>query len=432
MKFSQVNKWVVLAVLAMLALLCAQPAFAQATAANNFDGLSGLLRQVVTQFDAGRAEVLNYAISLFWLLAGLSFFWDGMKWMFSDASAEQIFAEVAKKVLYLALYAAILGVPGHGESLAVKALNEVKNSATQLARPWARGADVHAIENPQELISTGARLAEQIGASSLKAWGAPAGKTAASEKSWFSAPWADLDIKGTAVRVVFGLLSMIVAWATAAYVLFAYVHIALQVVVLNIEFAIIGSLGLFYLAGAGSEWTTQYRDQWFRFIVSYLMKFALIVAIVTVLGGLVTDFANDIVRRILLEPMAVTPEQANDFWVNLFKGYLLMAVLVYAYRLIIEHVPATFQALMSASPSGNSSALAGRAMQDAASGAANTARGTGQVAQAGATLGQAAVNQAPKAVGGAMQLGSAVYTGAKSMASGLRPGGGDRAGKIGG
>lgn len=162
------------------------------------------------------------------------------------------------------------------------------------------------------------------------------------------------------------LIMSIVVVGSLLFTMIAFMLVALQLLMTQIEFALISGVGLVQLGMSGASFTTMFSEKYFGYIVSTGIKLMMIFVIAG-LGTQISQGEVDLIASYQSSGNHIPP-------VNL----LMSSVVMLMYGAMAMQIPSVAGALMNGSPSMSAGGIAG--------GAAAVAGGVAGAAMAGAGL----------------------------------------------
>lgn len=179
------------------------------------------------------------------------------------------------------------------------------------------------------------------------------------------------------------ILMALVVIGSVLFTMIAFMLVALQLLMTQIEFALISGVGLVQLGFSGASFTTMFSEKYFGYIVSTGIKLMMIFVIAG-LGTQISQGEIDLIASYQSSGNHIPP-------VNL----LLSSVVMLMYGCMAMMIPSVAGALMNGSPSMSAGGMAG--------GAAAIAGGAAGAAMAGAGLAAGAAGMASGATNFAKQ-----------------------------
>lgn len=317
--------------------------------------LTNIMNQFSQVFSLGRGQVFNYAWALLAILTGLELSVASLFWLLTK---DEIIPVFIKKVLTIGLF--IFFVQGFGPGFNGMSLSNIILQGFIKTGAVAGGnANVaNVMGDPSAIIDLGIAAA------------GPIFKSQSLIASLLNSAGVDFIFRG-----ICGLL-----------ILFTYFVLAIQIVITNIEFGIVSTLGLILLPFGVFRYTSFLADKFFGAIIAFGIKLMVLAFVVGVTFPLLQSFTL---------PSDPTPDQIIS---------MLFACAAIAF--IAWHAPGVASAILAGSPS----LTAGTGAQGAIAG--------GMVMAGAAAPGAAGLKGASALAGGT----SAVAGGGGSVRNALRAG----------
>jgi len=312
------------------------------------------------------SALIGDAKDLFTVLAGLEITWLALTWLLARQTFDEIVPALVKKIITLGFFAAIL-------INAQTWVPDILNSFTQA------GATASGLPSLSPSTIAGYALTYPLHIL--------AGQATQSGTGFFGK--AIQAVKDTVDPAMW--LEMIERVMIAIMLFFAFIYIAIEMMVLLIESYIVVGAGVLFLGFGGSRWTTKFVDGYINFAVSVGVKLFTIYLIV---GALITTVIPQINSQLM------TTGAFN------FSGGLTAAAIMLVAAMITKKIPEHAGALLGSGAGMTAGAFTGEAGK--VGGAvlmAGAAAATG-----GASL--AAGGAAAGAAGGAGAAGAAGSVGA--------------------
>ncbi len=186
--------------------------------------------------------------------------------------------------------------------------------------------------------------------------------------------WTAWDASANPLSWGSDLIMAIVVIGSMLFTMIAFMLVALQLLMTQIEFTLISGVGLVQLGFSGASFTTMFSEKYFGYIVSTGIKMMMIFVIAG-LGTQISQGEIDLIASYQSSGNHIPP-------VNL----LLSSVVMLMYGAMAMQIPSVAGALMNGSPSMSAGGMAG--------GAAAIAGGVAGAAMAGAGLAAGAASVA--------------------------------------
>ena len=229
----------------VLALFVIAPE-SQALATNNF--LDSVVTTYQTKTVAWEGVLRNYALSLFWILAGIEFVWSSIKLAIKGADISEFLAELLNRILYIGFFLTLLLNSSAWSTAIVDSFRQAGSAAVAAAGGTGGIA-------PSNVLDAGWEILQQVVAS-MNLWD-----------------------PGDTLLIALAAIIILIAFALTT---------ALLIMALVESYFVISS-GVILMGFGGSQWTNQFAVNTIRYAVSVGAKLFM-VQLVIGLGRI--DFAR--------------------------------------------------------------------------------------------------------------------------------------------
>lgn len=357
--------------------------------------------QVLTWYQSLKTD----AEEIFYALFGVDFVYLVSQWLIGGKDVHEVFTSFIKKMMSFAFFYTIL-LNAH------RLIGWVENGFQQSA--------IQATGASGGLLSWIFGTASQVFMACLVGPQVHDKSTGALESIWQT-------ITGGPTVLLSDLLGMLVGLVVGVIALLAMIYLALEYIAIQLEAAMVASVGIILMGFAGSRWTVQHAEGYLKYALSVGVRFLVILIWI----GFLQKSAGTVITQILSQVNSSSPASNLDSALVAY-GEVLIFVLLIAW--MTKKLPSIASSIMTgaSSLSGGSEGtalLAGAAIAGGVGlmgGAALAGRGG-----AGVMTGAQAASAAGSAGGGAGGAAGAL-TGAGGAGSGAAGGMGGGAGEAGG
>ncbi|MBU2801352.1 P-type conjugative transfer protein TrbL [Acidithiobacillus caldus] len=357
--------------------------------------------QVLTWYQSLKTD----AEEIFYALFGVDFVYLVSQWLIGGKDVHEVFTSFIKKMMSFAFFYTLL-LNGH------KLIGWVENGFQQSA--------IQATGASGSMLSWIFGTASQVFMACLVGPQVQNKNTGALESIWQT-------ITGGPTVLLSDLLGMLVGLVVGVIALLAMIYLALEYIAIQLEAAMVASVGIILMGFAGSRWTVQHAEGYLKYALSVGVRFLVILIWI----GFLQKSAGTVITQILSQVNGSSPASNLDSALVAY-GEVLIFVLLIAW--MTKKLPSIASSIMTgaSSLSGGSEGtalLAGAAIAGGVGlmgGAALAGRGG-----AGVMTGAQAASAAGSAGGGAGGAAGAL-TGAGGAGSGAAGGMGGGAGEAGG
>jgi type IV secretion system protein TrbL len=305
---------------AALALFVIAPE-SQALVTNNF------LDSVVTTYQSKTAAwegiLRNYALSLFWILAGIEFVWNSIKLAIKGADISEFFAELLNRILYIGFFLTLLLNSSAWSTAIVDSFRQAGSAAVASAGGTGGIAPSNVMDAGWDIL--------QVVVASMNLWD-----------------------PGDTLLIGLAAIIILIAFALTT---------ALLIMALVESYFVISS-GVILMGFGGSQWTNQFAVNTIRYAVSVGAKLFMVQLVIGLGQTILQDWA--------------TQMQAGAFSTD---DVLMIAAASIVFFAITKTIPDMVQALINGSSLATGRGLSGMVAESIGAMAAATAA----LASSGAT-----------------------------------------------
>lgn len=198
-----------------------------------------VLQSIIDQFQsaAGSWEPVlqQYALGLFWLLAGIEFAWTGIKLVLEGADFKQFAGELIRRIIFIGFFLAVLLNASSWSSAIINSLRQAGQNAS------SAGGGVTVI-SPDNVFTAGLEVASQV---------------SQTVSFWHAESSLALLIASIIIVIVFALL--------AAMLMLALIEMYIAI-----------NAGVILLGFGGCSWTSDFAKKYLTYCVSVGMKLMVI------------------------------------------------------------------------------------------------------------------------------------------------------------
>ena len=293
----------------------------QALVTNNF------LDSVVTTYQSKTAAwegiLRNYALSLFWILAGIEFVWNSIKLAIKGADISEFFAELLNRILYIGFFLTLLLNSSAWSTAIVDSFRQAGSAAVASAGGTGGIAPSNVMDAGWEIL--------QVVVASMNLWD-----------------------PGDTLLIGLAAIIILIAFALTT---------ALLIMALVESYFVISS-GVILMGFGGSQWTNQFAVNTIRYAVSVGAKLFMVQLVIGLGQTILQDWA--------------TQMQAGAFSTD---DVLMIAAASIVFFAITKTIPDMAQALINGSSLATGNGLSGMVAESIGAMAAATAA----LASSGAT-----------------------------------------------
>jgi len=296
----------------VLALFVIAPE-SQALVTNNF--LDSMVTTYQSKTVAWEGVLRNYALSLFWILAGIEFVWSSIKLAIKGADISEFLAELVNRILYIGFFLTLLLNSSAWSTAIVDSFRQAGSSAVAAAGGTGGIA-------PSNVLDAGWEILQQVVAS-MNLWD-----------------------PGDTILIAIAAIIILIAFAlTTATLIMALV-----------ESYFVISAGVILMGFGGSQWTNQFAVNTIRYAVSVGAKLFMVQLVIGLGQSILQDWA--------------TQMQAGAFTTD---DVLMIAAASIVFFAITKTIPDMVQALINGSSLATGGALSGMVAESIGAMAAATA-----------------------------------------------------------
>lgn len=282
----------------LLALFIIAPE-SQALPTNNF--LDSVVDTYQSKTTAWEATLRNFALNLFWCLAGIEFIWSAIKLAIKGADLSEFLAELLNRIMYVGFFLTLL----LNSSVWSQAIIDSFRQAGSAAVAAAGGTGGIA---PSNVLDAGWQILQKVVAS-MSLWN-----------------------PGDSVLIALAAIVILIAFALMTAVL----------IMALVESYFVISSGVILMGFGGSQWTNQFAINIIRYAVSVGAKLFMVQLVIGLGQSILQDWA--------------TQMQAGNFGVD---DVLMIATASIVFLAITKAIPEMVQAVINGSSLATGGALSG-------------------------------------------------------------------------
>ena len=390
MKLQRLLPWVFL----VLAMFVAPDAFAAGTS-----GASSITHTFVSATTGWYNALKSVAEEIFYTLFGIDFVYLVAQWLIGGKDVHEIFTSFMKKLLTIGFFYTVLL---NGHQLIGWVINGFKSSGIAAAGAPHTGLGW--------ILTTGGNLflacvegpTTDHGGVITYLWDtvASGGQTVLSS------------LTGELVGVAVGLIAIL-----------ALIYLALEYLAVQIEAALVASVGIIMMGFAGSRWTVQHAEGYLKYALSVGIRFMVLVIWISFIENNSTGIVNNLLNGVKQDGGTNIATSISAY------GNVLIFVLLIAW--LTKKLPGLAASIMTGSSSLSGGDLLAGGITAAAVGAAAVATGGAALAGAGGAGALTGAEAAAMDAGASGSLGAAAGEAGASEAAGSLGGGAGEAGGAG-
>jgi type IV secretion system protein TrbL len=251
---------ITLALIVTLWIIGASEASAAIEANNAIERIINLYRDNV---QAWQTSLTSYAVSLFWILAGIEFVWTAIRLTLKGAEMNDFLAELVNRILFIGFFYTLLLHSAEWTGAIVQSFREAANSASSAAGGSSGISPANIIDNAIIIVSKLLQSTTILNP-------------------------ADALVSGISAIVILGCFALMAASLIEAL----------------IESYIVLSAGVIFMGFGGSSWTSEYAKKILIYAVSVGAKLFVIQLIMglgeTLIEQLATEFDGSRIEDVLV------------------------------------------------------------------------------------------------------------------------------------
>ncbi|MGK9452672.1 P-type conjugative transfer protein TrbL [Acidithiobacillus caldus] len=399
------KKYAIWWILLLIGLAISPDVLAAPAPSINGSGAGIILNEFNSQVLTWYQSLKTDAEEIFYALFGVDFVYLVSQWLIGGKDVHEVFTSFIKKMMSFTFFYTIL-LNAH------RLIGWVENGFQQSA--------IQATGASGSLLSWIFGTASQVFMACLVGPQVHDKSTGALESIWQT-------ITGGPTVLLSDLLGMLVGLVVGVIALLAMIYLALEYIAIQLEAAMVASIGVIMMGFVGSRWTVQHAEGYLKYALSVGVRFLVILIWV----GFLQKSAGTVITQILSQVNSSSPASNLDSALVAY-GEVLIFVLLIAW--MTKKLPSIASSIMTGASSLSGGAegaafLAGAAIAGGVGlmgGAALAGRGA-----SGALTGAQAASAAGSAGGGAGGAAGAL-TGTGGAGGGAAGGMGGGAGEAGG
>ncbi|WP_319025228.1 P-type conjugative transfer protein TrbL [Acidithiobacillus caldus] len=262
------------------------------------------------------------AEEIFYMLFGLDFVYLVSQWLIGGKDVHEVFTSFIKKMMSFAFFYTLL-LNGH------KLIGWVENGFQQSA--------IQATGASGGLLSWIFGTASKVFMACLVGPRIPDKSTGALESIWQT-------ITGGPTVLLSDVLGMLVGLVVGIIALLAMIYLALEYIAIQLEAAMVASVGIILMGFAGSRWTVQHAEGYLKYALSVGVRFLVILLWI----GFLQKSAGTVITQILSQVNSNHPT-ANLSGAIVAYGEVLIFVLLIAW--MTKKLPSIASSIMSGASS---------------------------------------------------------------------------------
>lgn len=358
------------------------------------DAATGTVSPFITAFSnvvtSWYTTILSVSEDIFYALFGIDFVYLVAQWLIGGKDVHEIFTSFLKKLMTIGFFYTVLL---NSQELLKWVYQGFQNTGEQAG--GTQSVTVTSIFNT--LMQVWTALLQ--------------GPHAAQSHGWL------YDVTHIGTAALSDVLGIMLAGITALIVLLIVVYVVIEFFAVKMEALLVGSVGALMLGFAGSRWTVQYAEGFFKYAVSVGVR---LLVLTLWLGFVQTQLGNSVTTILDIA------SQNGTSVVGLFEGYGEILIFFLLLGWLTKKLPGIASSVLT-----GSSTLSGGDL--VAAGAAAAAVGVAAVATGGAALAAGAGSGAAGAMTGAQAAAmDAGASGAAGSMSGAASGAAGATGGMGG
>ena len=285
----------------------------QALVTNNF--LDSVVSTYQSKTAAWEDILRNYALGLFWILAGIEFLWNSIKLAIRGADISEFFAELLNRIMYIGFFLTLLLNSSAWSTAIVNSFRQAGSAAVASAGGTGGIA-------PSNVMDAGWQILQQVVAS-MNLWN-----------------------PGDSLLIGLAAIIILIAFALTT---------ALLIMALVESYFVISS-GVILMGFGGSQWTNQFAINTIRYAVSVGAKLFMVQLVIGLGQTILQDWAAQL--------------QAGPFRID---DVLMIAAASIVFFAITKTIPDMVQALLNGSSLATGGGLSGMVAESIGAMAAATA-----------------------------------------------------------
>ncbi|WP_236609427.1 P-type conjugative transfer protein TrbL [Acidithiobacillus caldus] len=262
------------------------------------------------------------AEEIFYMLFGLDFVYLVSQWLIGGKDVHEVFTSFIKKMMSFAFFYTLL-LNGH------KLIGWVENGFQQSA--------IQATGASGGLLSWIFGTASKVFMACLVGPRIPDKSTGVLESIWQT-------ITGGPTVLLSDILGMLVGLVVGIIALLAMIYLALEYIAIQMEVAMVASIGIILMGFAGSRWTVQHAEGYLKYALSVGVRFLVILLWI----GFLQKSAGTVITQILSQVNSNHPT-ANLSGAVVAYGEVLIFVLLIAW--MTKKLPSIASSIMSGASS---------------------------------------------------------------------------------
>lgn len=388
-----------LALLALLALPGVALAADAAKNLNDFGGtlLDNLLTSLSTAFDKAKASAVPLAIGL----GTIQLAWSAMKWALDERTTVAGLLDALVRQLLVFLFIALAishNWPGEVTKSIQAMLVDESSEASMVNTPGKifKAGAAYAARFPQSATIVATALLPQSGsAPRAGSTGDQEADATLLERIGSAAARAGDFVVGGVLSVaeaglqyivwlLFSLVVLAASTIVGAAVLWAYTMAAIELLVTQVEMLMVGTLGVFFLAGGMSDWTRDYAQRAWSYAASVGVKLAALSVLIVALDKFFEAMAREFINWAMALEFASSTRSGFDMTAlsgslnacsQALAMYVVAFVLTVGVKVLVERIPSILGAAFQGMPAMGGADIASGTVGSARAGTASMGRG---------------------------------------------------------